>query len=138
MNTLFSPGQPGSQNLLVDTDLHMPLESLPASIAPKGHLKPARFRNKGTVCMIRSHGACLAWPRKKPWGKNNKSNHKATERGGYACRGDLGTGHGCIRGPWGHRHWCRGKERWGKHHMRWWPGMRQLPQTHLATEAGAA
>lgn len=106
---LFSPGQPGSQNLSVDADLRMPRgSSLPASIAPKDYFKPALFRNKGTVCMTQSHGARLAWPRKKPWGRNNKSND-GTGRGSYACREDLGTGQGCSRGPWGHRHWRRAR-----------------------------
>jgi len=73
MNALLSPGQPGSQNLLVATGLHAPWGSLPASIAPEDNLKPALFRKKGTVCRTLSLRSL-----EKALGKNNKSNHEAT------------------------------------------------------------
>lgn len=45
---------------------------------------------------------------------------------------------GLQQGSLGPSPLAQGKERWGKRRAQWWPGMGQLPQKHLATQAGAA
>lgn len=72
MNALLSPGQPGSQNLLMDTGLHRPWGSLPASIAPKDCLKPALFRNKATVFYDRSPWSLLSMAVEKALGEKQQ------------------------------------------------------------------
>lgn len=88
MNALLSPGQPGSQNLLMDTGLHRPWGSLPASIAPKDHLKPALFRNKTTVFYDRSPWSLLSMAVEKALGeKQQKHSLNDWVRGPCLLRG---------------------------------------------------
>lgn len=111
----WAPGQPWLPMALGGHRSALSWGSLPAGTAPKDHVKPTLFRNKD-YCLhnTRSPGACLAWPWKKPSGKINKSNHEACREGCCVCQGDLGTGHSCSRGSWGHCLWHRGKEGWGE------------------------